>query len=248
MTTGCNTAAVKTGISARNLSKYYWLFDNDFKKIPWLFTHKGHSWVKKAVRDVTFEIEHGEIVGVIGKNGAGKSTLLKLIAGITLPTSGSFFIDGKVTSLINLRAGFISDFTGIQNLRYKASLMGFPSIDLEDRLEEILAFADIGDYVDLPIKTYSSGMQARLGFALAAFSDPDVLIVDEIFAVGDRDFRKKSAKKTAEMIQSGKTVLIVSHSEEMLKNYCDRVLYMHDGEIRFDGPTDRALSIYNQES
>lgn len=232
-------------IEIRNLKKYYWLFDKDYKKIPWLLTNKGHCNIKKALDGVSLTVGKSEVVGIIGKNGAGKSTLMKLVAGITFPTDGEVNVNGIVGSLINLSAGFNKNYTGRENIYYKGTIMGMKKKNIDQIINNIIEFADIGDYFDLPLKTYSSGMAARLGFALAIFSDPDILIIDEVFAVGDKDFKQKSFKKTREMFKSGKSILFSSHSEGQIRKFCNRVVYIKDGRIVFDGDVEEGLKLYN---
>ena len=233
-------------IELKNLKKYYWLFSKDFKIIPWLITKKGHYAIKKALDDITINIHPGERIGIIGKNGAGKSTLLKLIAGITFPTSGEININGSVGSLINLNAGFYPEYTGRQNLYYKGSIMGFNKSDIDNIIDDIIEFSELSEYIEMPIKTYSSGMAARLGFSLAVFSNPDILIIDEVFAVGDKNFQEKSLQKTTDMVYSGKTILFTSHSEDQIRNFCNRVIYLKDGKIQFDGDVEKGIEKYNQ--
>lgn len=232
-------------IEIKNLKKYYWLFSKDYKIIPWLFTKKGYYSIKKPLDGISFTIQKGERVGIIGKNGAGKSTLMKLIAGITFPTEGTITTHGKIGSLINLNAGFYPEYTGRQNIYYKGSLMGLEKQKIDAIIDQIIEFSELGDYFDLPIKTYSSGMEARLGFSLAIFSNPDILLIDEVFAVGDKAFRKKSLTKTTEMVYSGKTILFTSHSEDQIKNFCNRVIYLKDGKINFDGNVQDGLKVYS---
>lgn len=236
---------MENSIEIKNLKKYFWLFKKDFSKIFWLITNKGHYSVKKALDDINLTIKKGEIVGIIGKNGAGKSTLMKLIANITFPTSGEIKVNGKVGSFINLSAGFNGNYTGRENIYYKATIMGMKKLEIDNIIDDIIEFADIGDYFDLPLKTYSSGMAARLGFALAIFSDPDILIIDEVFAVGDKDFKQKSFKKTKEMFKSGKSILFSSHAEGQIRQLCSRVIYIDNGKIVFDGDVDEGLRLYN---
>ncbi|MBN1622865.1 MAG: ABC transporter ATP-binding protein [Clostridia bacterium] len=233
-------------IEIKNLKKYYWLFKKDYKIIPWLFTKKGYVSIKKALEDVTLTVGHGEVVGIIGKNGAGKSTLMKIVAGITFPTEGQVSVNGKVGSLINLSAGFFPDYTGRQNIYYKGKIMGMKEKQIDSIINDIIEFADIGQYFDLPLKTYSSGMAARLGFSLAVFSDPDILIVDEVFAVGDKDFQKKSFEKTSEMFKSGKSILFASHNDAQIKKFCNRVIVITEGRIIFDGDVNEGLELYNR--
>lgn len=236
---------MKESIKIRNLKKYYWLFEKDFKIIKWIFTKKGYSNIKKALDGINLTIKQGETVGIIGANGAGKSTLMKLVAGITFPTEGTIEVNGKVGSLINLNAGFVPDYTGRENIYYKAKLLGMTNADIDLIINDIINFVDIGEYFDMPMKTYSTGMGARLGFALAVYMEPDILIVDEVFAVGDKEFREKSKAKMKELFTSGKSIIFSSHSENLIKQFCDRVVYIRDGKIIFDGSVSRGLEIYN---
>ena len=171
---------------------------------------------------------------------------MSLVAGITFPTEGEINVYGKIGSLINLAAGFNPQYTGRENIYYKGIIMGMDKSEVDDILDEVIDFADLGEYFDLPLKTYSSGMVARLGFALAVFSDPEILIIDEVFAVGDKDFREKSMKKTKEMFTSGKSILFSSHVDIQIKQFCNRVIYLEDGKIVFDGDVDEGLKMYNQ--
>lgn len=237
---------MKKAIEAKNLSKWYYLFNKDYKKLFWVFTQKkGNNKVKKAVDDISFSINQGERVGLIGRNGAGKSTLMSLIAGISYPSSGEINACGKIGSFINLGAGFNAEFTGRENIYYKAEFLGKIDEITDEKIQEIIDFCELGEYFDLPLKTYSSGMKARLGFSLAIFSDPDILILDEVFAVGDKDFKKKSRKKTIEMFKSGKTIVFSSHSTDQIQKFCDRVIYLRNGKIIFDGDVEEGLDLYD---
>jgi ABC-type polysaccharide/polyol phosphate transport system ATPase subunit len=233
-------------VEITDLKKYYWLFRKDYRIIPWLFTRKGYYGVKKALDDINLRVGHGEVVGIIGKNGAGKSTLMKIVAGIAFPTQGKVTVKGRVGSLINLSAGFFPDYTGRQNIYYKGRIMGMKDRQIDGIIDDIIDFADIGEYFDLPLKTYSSGMAARLGFSLAVYSNPDILIVDEVFAVGDKDFQQKSFEKTSEMFKSGKSVLFASHNDSQIRKFCSRVIVLVDGRIDFDGDVEEGLSYYNK--
>ncbi|MBR4224206.1 MAG: ABC transporter ATP-binding protein [Oscillospiraceae bacterium] len=237
----------ENAITIRDLTKTFYLFDKDYHVLPWLFTHKGCKAEKTALDHISLDIRKGEMVGLIGKNGAGKSTLMKLIAGITFPTSGTVEVDGKIGSFINLSAGFNTDFTGRKNLYYKGMLTGRSKEEIDAVIDDIIEFADIGEYMDLPMRMYSSGMSARLGFALAVFTDPDILIIDEVFAVGDKNFQEKSKAKTTELFNSGKTVLFSSHSDALIRKFCERVIYIRDSKIAFDGPVEEGLDIYNED-
>ena len=238
---------MENAITIRNLTKTFYLFNKDYHILPWLFTKKGCKAEKVALNDISLDIKKGEMVGLIGKNGAGKSTLMKLIAGITFPTKGTVEVDGKVGSFINLTAGFNTDFTGRKNLYYKGMLTGKTEAEIDAVIDDIIEFVDIGDYLDLPMRMYSSGMSARLGFALAVFTDPDILIIDEVFAVGDKNFQEKSKAKTAELFDAGKTVLFSSHSDALIKQFCNRVIYIKDSRIAFDGDVDEGIRIYNED-
>lgn len=234
-------------IEVKNLTKQFYCFDKSYRVLPWLITHKGYTSIKPALNNISFNIGKGEVVGIIGKNGAGKSTLMKILAGITFPTSGEVHVNGSVGSLINLNAGFNPDFTGRRNIYYKAMLMGYSDEFVDSIIDDIIQFAELGDYFDMPLRTYSSGMSARLGYALAIFSNPDILITDEVFAVGDKVFQEKSRAKTLELFRSGKTILFSSHSDGLIKAFCNRVIYIKDHEIAFDGNVIEGLEKYNSD-
>ena len=238
---------METVIKVDGIKKYYYLFSKDYKVIGWLLFGKGKHTVKKALDDISFEVKEGEIVGLVGSNGAGKSTLMSLIAGIIYPTEGTVEVKGKIGSLINLGAGFSPEYTGRENLYYKGTLMGMSTKEIDAIIDDIYEFTELGEYFDLPIKMYSSGMKTRLGFALATFSNPDVLIIDEVFAVGDKKFRKKSAKKVREMMAAGKAIIFSSHSDGQIKEFCTRVIYLKDGKMVFDGGVKKGLQIYNAD-
>ncbi len=237
-------------IEVRNLTKEFYIFEKDYQIFKWLFSHKSReqtAFLKVALDDITLDVKKQEMVGVIGKNGAGKSTLMKLVAGITFPTYGSVETEGRIGSLINLSAGFNPDFTGRKNLYYKGMLMGMTNEDIDNILDDIIDFVDLGEYFDLPFRMYSSGMGARLGFALAVFSNPDILIVDEVFSVGDKNFQEKSKAKTMELFNAGKTVLFSSHSDDQIRSFCNRVIYIKDGKIAFNGDVETGLEMYSED-
>ena len=234
-------------IEVKNLKKYFWLFKNDLMIIPWLFFKRGNSGIKKALEDISFNVKKGEVVGIIGANGAGKSTLMKIIGGITIPTDGYVNVKGRVGSFINLGAGFNPEYTGKQNLYYKGTILGMSKKEIDEKIEDMIEFIDIGEYFDMPVRTYSSGMSARLGFALAIFSDPDILVIDEVFAVGDKDFKEKSKNKTKQMFKSGKSILFSSHSDGLIREFCNRVIYLKNGRIIFDGEVEEGINIYNED-
>lgn len=238
---------METSIQVTDVSKVFYIFEKDYRIIPWLFTHKGHSGQRIALDHISFEIKKGEVVALIGKNGAGKSTLMKIVAGITYPTAGEVMVNGSVGSLINLSAGFNGGMTGRQNIYHKGMLLGKTPQQIDDILDDIIDFVDIGEYFDLPLRMYSSGMSARLGFALAVFSNPDILIIDEVFAVGDKAFQDKSKAKTTELFKAGKSILFASHSDQLIRSFCHRALYIRDSRIVFSGSVDEALALYEQD-
>ena len=186
----------------------------------------------EVLHDVSLEVRAGESFGVIGENGAGKSTLLKILTGVISPSRGSVLVNGRVAALLELGAGFQPEFSGIDNVRMKAALLGMTAKQLDHRLDEILAFADIGEYVYEPVKHYSSGMVVRLGFAVVAASDPELLITDEVLAVGDESFQKKCIKWIESFLQRGNTLLMVSHSMYMVQKLCQRALWLHNGRTQ----------------
>lgn len=238
---------MEQAIVVKNLSKNFYFFRQDFRILQWLFTKKGYEKERRVLKDISFAVEKGEIVGLIGVNGAGKSTLMKLIAGITYPTSGEVAVDGKVGSLINLSAGFNPDYTGRKNIYYKGTVMGMAKTEIDGIIDDICEFVDLGEYFDQPLRMYSSGMAARLGFALAVYSQPEVLMIDEVMAVGDKSFQEKSRQKVVEMFHEGKSVVFSSHTDALIKQFCSRVIYLKDGRIAFDGDVEEGLWQYNED-
>ncbi len=232
----------------KDLHKSFYYFNKDYKILKWIVTGKGEAKRFDILKGLTFDVKKGQRVGIIGKNGAGKSTLLKLINGIYVPSSGEVEVEGKISSLIELGAGFNPELTGRENIYFKGMLLGFTKKEIDEKMDDIIDFADIGEYMDMPFKTYSSGMGARLGFSLATSVDPDILIVDEVFAVGDKNFAQKSRVRTDELLKTkGRTILIVSHSEALLKEFCDTAIYLKDGHIAFQGDVSQALEMYNYD-
>ncbi len=189
----------------------------------------------EVLHDVSFEIMPGESFGVIGENGAGKSTLLKVLTGVISPSRGSVVVRPRIAALLELGAGFQPDFSGLDNVRMKASLLGMTPAQLDQRMDEILAFADIGEYVHEPVKHYSSGMVVRLGFAVVAASDPELLITDEVLAVGDESFQKKCIHWIESFLQNGNSLLLVSHSMFLVQKLCHRALWLHEGQAHMQG-------------
>lgn len=197
-----------------------------------------------ALRDVGFGVRKGEILGIIGKNGAGKSTLLKLLSRITLPTDGEMRMRGRVSSLLEVGTGFNPELTGRENIFLNGSILGMKKAEIERKLDDIIAFSGIQHHIDSPVKRYSSGMKVRLGFAVAAHLEPEILIIDEVLAVGDAEFQRKCLGKMKDVAQSGRTILFVSHNMTAVHSLCTRVLWLDQGRVRMDGPTDEVVRAY----
>jgi lipopolysaccharide transport system ATP-binding protein len=197
-----------------------------------------------ALNDLSFSVDVGEVVGLIGRNGAGKSTLLKVLSHITYPTSGRIRVRGRVASLIEVGTGFHDELTGRENIYLNGSILGMRKREIDARLEQIIEFAGVHQFVDTPIKRYSSGMRLRLGFAVAAHMEPDVLFVDEVLAVGDAEFQKKCLSTMGDMRTGGRTVIFVSHNMAAIENLCPRTIWIDAGKMRQDGPSDQVIAAY----
>ncbi len=200
-----------------------------------------------ALRNVSFNVSKGEVVGIIGKNGAGKSTLLKIISGILKPTEGSVKCSGSIVPMLELGSGFDHDLTGRENIFLNGAILGYSKEFLESKYEEILEFSELGKFIDVPIRNYSSGMLMRLAFSIATVVNPEILIVDEILAVGDADFQEKSKARMMELMGGGTTVLFVSHTIEQIMELCSRVIWLEQGNIVIDGKPDDVCSAYLQK-
>ncbi|MDL1162458.1 ABC transporter ATP-binding protein [Yersinia pestis] len=197
-----------------------------------------------ALKDVSFQIHEGERIGIIGHNGAGKSTLLKIISGIIKPTKGEVLVKGSIAPLLELGAGFDPELSGEDNIYLNGAILGKTKGYLENSYEDIKKFAGLGDFIYSPVKNYSSGMRARLGFSIAVQVEPDILIIDEILGVGDENFRRKSSEKMLQLMNSGKTVIVVSHSLGQIKQLTDKVIWLHEGELKEIGETQIVCSHY----
>lgn len=233
-------------ISVKDLTKTYRVFGHPGDRIRQALTfgrvrfHRDFT----ALKDVSFEIKKGETVGIIGRNGSGKSTLLQLICGILKPTSGSVRVNGRVSALLELGAGFNPEFTGRENVYFQGAVIGLPKAEIDTRIEDIASFADIGEFIDQPVRTYSSGMFVRLAFAVAVHVDADILVVDEALAVGDSPFQTKCLRHMKEMMQHGVTVIFVTHDMNMAKSLCQRAIYIDHGKIKADGECGAVGNLY----
>jgi ABC-2 type transport system ATP-binding protein len=197
-----------------------------------------------ALKDVSFSLNQGDRLGILGLNGAGKSTLLKIIAGVLKATEGKVSMKGKVVPLLELGAGFDPQYTGAENIFLYGAVLGYPKDFIKEKYEEIVAFSELGDFIHVPVKNYSSGMKARLGFSIATIVEPDILILDEVLAVGDAKFRKKSEKKIKSMFDKGVTVLFVSHSIEQVKRLCNCAILLEKGTLIAKGSVEEVSAIY----
>jgi len=206
--------------------------------------HNSHYHDFDAVRNVSFEVGKGEMVGLIGRNGSGKSTLLKIVAGVYRPTAGNVEIHGTLAPLIELGAGFHHELTGRENILLSGLLMGYSRREMQEREARIMEFAEIGDFIDAPVKQYSTGMYMRLAFSVATEIDPDILLIDEILSVGDAPFQQKCFERMQSFRQAGKTIMIVSHSMVQVAQLCDRAILIDRGSIMADGPPDEVIPVY----
>jgi len=236
----------KTVVRLDHITKIYRLYrrPQDRFKETFSLRHRKYSRDFYALKDISFQIEQGDTIGIVGKNGSGKSTLLKILTGVLSQTSGIVEVDGKISALLELGAGFNQDFTGIQNIFLNGTIMGISRGEMEKKLDEIVKFADIGDHIYQPVKTYSSGMFMRLAFAVAINVDPQILIVDEALAVGDTRFQMKCMDKFIEFMNAGKTVIFVSHDINMIKRFCKRAVWINEGTLVMDGKTDPVTDRY----
>ena len=238
----------KIAIEFRGVSKTYKLYKNDRQKLAATLIPRKKLSEKVANDDISFQIKRGESVAIIGKNGAGKSTLLKLITGVAFPSSGQVVVNGQVSAILELTAGFDDALTGRENMYLKGIILGLEKSSVRNIEKEVIDFADLGEYIDQPVRTYSSGMKARLGFAINAHINPDILIIDEALSVGDKDFRKKCRNKIAEIrARKHVTVLLVTHSAESAREFCERGLVIDSGRLVYDGATADALDFYNKK-
>ena len=233
-------------IQVKHLDKMYKLYNKPSDRLRETLGFKVPVREHYALRDVNFQVERGETVGIIGTNGSGKSTILKIITGVLNPTAGEVKVDGRISALLALGAGFNMEYTGIENVYLNGTMMGFSKEEVDARLQDILDFADIGDFVYQPVKSYSSGMFVRLAFAVAINIDPEILIVDEALSVGDVFFQAKCYRKFEEFKKMGKTILFVSHDLSSISRYCDRVILLNKGVKLEEGSPKQMVDMYKQ--
>lgn len=255
---GLQMSSNDIAIRVQNLSKCYQIYDNPRDRLKQFVMPRIRRIASKpnkqyfrefwALKDVSFEIKKGETVGIIGRNGSGKSTLLQMICGTLTPTSGSIQTNGRIAALLELGSGFNPEFTGRENVKLSAALYGLTEIEVEQSFDEILSFAGIGAFIDQPLKTYSSGMYVRLAFAVAISVQPDILVVDEALAVGDIAFQSKCMTRLKRLMDTGTTVLFVSHDTASVRNFCQKVLWLSNGEMKAFGEPELTIGQYVAES
>ena len=233
-------------ISIDNVSKTYNIYNSPRDRLLHSLGFLPGSSVKRfnALTSISFDVQKGETVGLIGKNGSGKSTLLQIVCGTLTPTSGEVTVNGRIGALLELGSGFNPEFTGIENIRINGLILGLSKKHIEEKMERIIAFADIGDFINQPVKFYSSGMVVRLAFAVQAHIDPSILVVDEALAVGDELFQKKCFARLTELKKSGTSILLVSHSCSQINQHCDRAVMLQEGHLIVEGKTSKVTNIY----
>lgn len=221
--------------------------DNIKEYVVRLFQGNLHFKEFWALQDVSFHLDKGDALGIVGLNGSGKSTLLKLIAGVLKPTKGSVATNGSIAPLIELGAGFDTDLSARENIYLNGAILGYSKSYIREQFDEIVSFAELQEFLDVPIKNFSSGMVARLGFAIATMSQPDILILDEVLSVGDYKFQEKSLIRTKDIIGQGATVLFVSHMAESVREICNKALWLEKGRVRMYGPVDQVCDAYEAQ-
>ncbi|MBI2311656.1 MAG: ABC transporter ATP-binding protein [Betaproteobacteria bacterium] len=237
-------------IRVSNLSKCYQIYDRPQDRLKQSLWRGRKQFYRefRALHDVSFEVMRGQTVGIVGRNGSGKSTLLQLIAGTLTPTSGSVAVGGRIAALLELGSGFNPDFTGRENVYMNGAILGLGRAEIDRRFDDITAFADIGEFIDQPVKTYSSGMMVRLAFSVSVNVEPDILIVDEALAVGDAAFQFKCLERLERLTASGTTLLFASHSMDMIKNFCDHAIYLRQGVKKASGSPEEIGELYLLEA
>ena len=232
-------------ISFQNVSKEYKLYSSNRARLLGIFFKRVPYKKKLAVNDVSFTVKRGESVALFGKNGAGKSTILKMITGVTYPTTGEIKVNGRVSALLELTSGFDQEFSGRENIYLKGHILGLKDSEISALEEEIIEFSELEEYIDQPVRTYSSGMKSRLGFAINVNIKPEILIVDEALSVGDADFKNKCKEKVNEIINNENvTLLFVTHQKSVAEEFCKRGIVLKKGKLKFDGEIHEAVEKY----
>lgn len=233
-------------IKVENISKCYQIYDKPFDRLKQMFSKSNHKYYREfwALRDISFEVKKGETVGIVGKNGSGKSTLLQIICGTLNPTSGEVATNGRIAALLELGSGFNPEFTGRDNVYMNAALLGLSKAEIEEKFDSIIDFADIGQFIDQPVKTYSSGMMVRLAFAVQAQIEPDILIVDEALAVGDAKFQARCFERLKQLKQNGTSILLVTHSTEQIVTHCSKAVLIDSGIVMEIGEPRKVTNYY----
>ena len=238
-----NYVAIKVDHVYKNFNIYYDRA-NTLKERMLFWARNKRREKREILKDINLEIKKGETVALIGVNGSGKSTLLKLMTQIIFPNSGTIETHGKLTSLLELGAGFHPDFSGRENIYFNSSIFGLTKKEIDKRLDQIIEFSELQDFIDNPVRTYSSGMYMRLAFSVAINVDADILLIDEILSVGDQHFQEKCFNKMRELREQGKTMVFVTHSMDSVRNLCDRAVWLYDGKVRMDGNTEEVVNEY----
>ena len=231
-------------VSAQGVGKRFDIYKNDRGRMFEFFGRRSHHQEHWALKDVNFQVARGKSFGIIGPNGAGKSTLLKLIGGITPPTEGEIRVRARLSTLLDLGLGFHQNFSGRENIRLNCALLGMSPEEVENRIPNIISFAELGEFIDYPVRTYSAGMNLRLGFSIAAHTDADVFLIDEVLAVGDQYFQRRCIDKIEEFLANGKTIILVSHDLHSVRSLCDEVLWLENGQVRAFGPAKQVVERY----
>ncbi|MBF0257642.1 MAG: ATP-binding cassette domain-containing protein [Desulfamplus sp.] len=233
-------------VNVQNVNKNYYIYAKPHDRLLQALLRKPMHKVFEVLKDISFEVGLGQSLGIIGDNGAGKSTLLKLLAGTVQPTTGTIEVNGRVAALLELGAGFHPEFTGRQNIYLNASLLGISDEEIKKKEDEIIAFAELEEFIDRPVRTYSSGMYVRLAFSIATMVDPDILIIDEALAVGDMGFQKKCIQRMNHFKEQGRTMLFCSHSMYHVQELCERVIWLENGRVRKAGKCDEVVAQYEE--
>lgn len=242
-----NNIAIKVDHVYKSFNIYYDRA-NTLKERMLFFARNKRREKREVLNDINLEIKKGETVALIGVNGSGKSTLLKLMTQIIFPNKGTIETKGKLTSLLELGAGFHPDFSGRENIYFNSSIFGLTKKEIDKRIEKVIEFSELQEFIDNPVRTYSSGMYMRLAFSVAINVDADILLIDEILSVGDQHFQEKCFNKMRELKQEGKTMVFVTHSMDSVKKLCDRAVWLSDGKIRMDGDTENVVNEYLKET